>query len=440
MGRRKIEIQPIVEDRNRTVTFIKRKAGLFKKAHELSVLCKAEVSLIILGHNNTFYEYSSVNVPDLMRYYNEDDSLRHVIKHPSDFGDFQQRDHVTLNKNARRRNYSNQANAARAAAAANDVIKTDPSAAERPLKRQRTDTDAAPLLSTRPTLTVQPPVDHSATSSATSPMDMHPRAPATASTTPPLLSRSANPSVRTTPTAPHTMEALPSLSIATHQQTMVPHGLVSQIPQGIPVQFVPSSVAHLQMASLPQQPQQQPNPISAQMYQQQAHAQSYLAPQRYLSPVSAPQRPHMSEPNLSGMHSATPVGQDWYAHMQQQQQALPSGTPVYMAAGPGGMYQGEVVRVAYGPPMPTPASSVDIASLTPERRYTATSTVNSSTTNAYEKVILPSVRRGSNISASHGVAPPHAADTSSGALLPSSIPSIGVKHESPKSPGGLVSK
>lgn len=32
------------EDRNRNVTFLKRKAGLMKKAWELSVLCGAEVS------------------------------------------------------------------------------------------------------------------------------------------------------------------------------------------------------------------------------------------------------------------------------------------------------------------------------------------------------------------------------------------------------------
>ena len=31
MGRRKIEIEPLTDDRNRTVTFVKRKAGLFKK-------------------------------------------------------------------------------------------------------------------------------------------------------------------------------------------------------------------------------------------------------------------------------------------------------------------------------------------------------------------------------------------------------------------------
>ena len=39
MGRRKIAIAPIADERARAVTFNKRKTGLFKKAYELSVLC-----------------------------------------------------------------------------------------------------------------------------------------------------------------------------------------------------------------------------------------------------------------------------------------------------------------------------------------------------------------------------------------------------------------
>lgn len=86
MGRRKIEIEPITDERNRTVTFIKRKAGLFKKAHELAVLCQVDVALIILGHNNTFYEFSSVDTNDLLDHYQNDKSLLHDIKDPSFYG------------------------------------------------------------------------------------------------------------------------------------------------------------------------------------------------------------------------------------------------------------------------------------------------------------------------------------------------------------------
>lgn len=43
-------------------TFLKRKGGLFKKAHELSVLCSVEVAVIIFGHNKKLYEYSSGDI------------------------------------------------------------------------------------------------------------------------------------------------------------------------------------------------------------------------------------------------------------------------------------------------------------------------------------------------------------------------------------------
>lgn len=67
MGRRKIEIQPITDERNRTITFVKRKAGLFKKAHELAILCQVDLAVIILNNNNNnYYEFSSCNIDDLL--------------------------------------------------------------------------------------------------------------------------------------------------------------------------------------------------------------------------------------------------------------------------------------------------------------------------------------------------------------------------------------
>ncbi|KAG7571375.1 hypothetical protein FFLO_00727 [Filobasidium floriforme] len=61
MGRKKIIIKRLTEDRNRNVTFLKasRKHGLLKKAWELSVLCGAEVSILIFSHNGKCYEFSS---------------------------------------------------------------------------------------------------------------------------------------------------------------------------------------------------------------------------------------------------------------------------------------------------------------------------------------------------------------------------------------------
>ncbi|KOH52219.1 SMP1p MADS-box transcription factor involved in osmotic stress response [Saccharomyces cerevisiae] len=103
MGRRKIEIEPIKDDRNRTVTFIKRKAGLFKKAHELSVLCQVDIAVIILGSNNTFYEYSSVDMSNLLNVHQNNTDLPHNIIEPSDYGDYVKKPRVVLNERKRRR-------------------------------------------------------------------------------------------------------------------------------------------------------------------------------------------------------------------------------------------------------------------------------------------------------------------------------------------------
>ncbi|KAJ5884915.1 hypothetical protein N7495_009425 [Penicillium taxi] len=69
MGRRKIEIKAIKDDRNRSVTFLKRKGGLFKKAHELAVLCSVDVAVIIFGHNKKLYEYSSCDMHEALGRY-----------------------------------------------------------------------------------------------------------------------------------------------------------------------------------------------------------------------------------------------------------------------------------------------------------------------------------------------------------------------------------
>ncbi|KAJ9094356.1 hypothetical protein QFC19_007964 [Naganishia cerealis] len=61
MGRKKIVIKRLAEDRNRNVTFLKRKAGLMKKAWELSVLCGAEVSVIVFNSAGKLFEFSSAS-------------------------------------------------------------------------------------------------------------------------------------------------------------------------------------------------------------------------------------------------------------------------------------------------------------------------------------------------------------------------------------------
>ncbi|KAF9779244.1 hypothetical protein BJ322DRAFT_992607, partial [Thelephora terrestris] len=87
MGRRKIEIQPITHERNRSVTFLKRKNGLFKKAYELGVLCSVDVAVIVFDNKQggpRLYQYGSDDVITIveraMRFEGDRDTKR-----PSDF-------------------------------------------------------------------------------------------------------------------------------------------------------------------------------------------------------------------------------------------------------------------------------------------------------------------------------------------------------------------
>nr|BAD42357.1 PISTILLATA-like protein [Nuphar japonica] len=59
MGRGKIEIKRIENASNRQVTFSKRKQGILKKAKEISVLCDAQVSLILFSSAGKLYNYCS---------------------------------------------------------------------------------------------------------------------------------------------------------------------------------------------------------------------------------------------------------------------------------------------------------------------------------------------------------------------------------------------
>lgn len=57
MGRGKIAIKRIENPTTRQVTFSKRRAGLLKKTHELSVLCDAQIGLIIFSSTGKLCQY-----------------------------------------------------------------------------------------------------------------------------------------------------------------------------------------------------------------------------------------------------------------------------------------------------------------------------------------------------------------------------------------------
>ncbi|KAJ3726563.1 hypothetical protein C8R42DRAFT_547451, partial [Lentinula raphanica] len=89
MGRRKIEIQPITSELVGSVTFLKRKHGLFKKAYELGVLCSVDVAVIIFeekpGHNfKKLYQYCSCDVQDMVQRHIRHDGEKDT-RGPADF-------------------------------------------------------------------------------------------------------------------------------------------------------------------------------------------------------------------------------------------------------------------------------------------------------------------------------------------------------------------
>ncbi|VAH17676.1 unnamed protein product [Triticum turgidum subsp. durum] len=59
MVRGKTEMKRIENATSRQVTFSKRRNGLLKKAFELSVLCDAEVALVVFSPRGRLYEFAS---------------------------------------------------------------------------------------------------------------------------------------------------------------------------------------------------------------------------------------------------------------------------------------------------------------------------------------------------------------------------------------------
>ncbi|KAL2329787.1 hypothetical protein Fmac_017368 [Flemingia macrophylla] len=59
MGRGRVQLKRIENKTSQQVTFSKRRSGLLKKAHEISVLCDAQVALIMFSTKGKLFEYSS---------------------------------------------------------------------------------------------------------------------------------------------------------------------------------------------------------------------------------------------------------------------------------------------------------------------------------------------------------------------------------------------
>ncbi|KAG6754441.1 hypothetical protein POTOM_042480 [Populus tomentosa] len=71
MGRGKVVLERIENKINRQVTFSKRRNGLLKKAYELSLLCDAEVALIIFSSHGKLFEFSSIDMNSILQRYRQ---------------------------------------------------------------------------------------------------------------------------------------------------------------------------------------------------------------------------------------------------------------------------------------------------------------------------------------------------------------------------------
>ncbi|GER32919.1 MADS-box transcription factor family protein [Striga asiatica] len=74
-GRRKVQLAKIVNQNKLQVTFSKRRAGLFKKASELSTLCGAHAAIVVFSPQNRAHSFGHPSVDAILdRFLNENHS------------------------------------------------------------------------------------------------------------------------------------------------------------------------------------------------------------------------------------------------------------------------------------------------------------------------------------------------------------------------------
>ncbi|XP_062178110.1 agamous-like MADS-box protein AGL21 isoform X2 [Alnus glutinosa] len=82
MGRGKIVIKRIDNSTSRQVTFSKRRNGLLKKARELSILCEAEVGLIVFSSSGRLYDFASSSMKSVIERYKQLKEEHHQLLTP----------------------------------------------------------------------------------------------------------------------------------------------------------------------------------------------------------------------------------------------------------------------------------------------------------------------------------------------------------------------
>ncbi|KAK4416986.1 MADS-box protein SVP [Sesamum alatum] len=106
MAREKIQIKKIDNVTARQVTFSKRRRGLFKKAEELSVLCDADVGLIIFSSTGKLFEFASSSMKEILERHNLHSKNLDKLEQPSlELQLVEDSDHSRLSKEVAERSH-----------------------------------------------------------------------------------------------------------------------------------------------------------------------------------------------------------------------------------------------------------------------------------------------------------------------------------------------